>query len=135
MSAKILSKVMEYCTYHVAAKSKTDDDKPAKTDEEISAWDKEFVKVDQATLFELILVRLCLLQVILMSPESCSTANAQACSTAVHSTLEFPHSVHTEQYIVPADQQQRLFLKCIVPAFRRPTTSTSSLCWIWAASR
>ncbi|CAL5218346.1 g6 [Coccomyxa viridis] len=55
VSAKILSKVMEYCKYHVAAKNKTDDDKPAKTDEEISTWDKEFVKVDQATLFELIL--------------------------------------------------------------------------------
>ena len=57
VSAKILSKVMEYCKFHVAAKSKTEDDKPSKTDEEVSTWDKDFVKVDQATLFELILVR------------------------------------------------------------------------------
>ena len=56
VTAKILSKVMEYCKFHVAAKSKTEEDKPSKTDEEISAWDKDFVKVDQATLFELILV-------------------------------------------------------------------------------
>lgn len=55
VTAKILSKVMEYCKFHVAAKSKTEEDKPSKTDEEISAWDKDFVKVDQATLFELIL--------------------------------------------------------------------------------
>ena len=57
VTAKILSKVMEYCKFHVAAKSKTEEDKPSKTDEEISVWDKDFVKVDQATLFELILVR------------------------------------------------------------------------------
>ena len=47
---------MEYCKFHVAAKSKTEEDKPSKTDEEVSTWDKDFVKVDQATLFELILV-------------------------------------------------------------------------------
>ena len=47
---------MEYCKFHVAAKSKTEDDKPSKTEEEVSTWDKDFVKVDQATLFELILV-------------------------------------------------------------------------------
>ena len=49
---------MEYCKFHVAAESKTEEDKPAKTDEEVSTWDKDFVKVDQATLFELILVSL-----------------------------------------------------------------------------
>ena len=48
---------MEYCKFHVAAKSKTEEDKPSKTDEEVTTWDKDFVKVDQATLFELILVR------------------------------------------------------------------------------
>ena len=56
VSAKILAKVMEYCKFHVAAKVKSDDDKPTKTEEEVSTWDKDFVKVDQATLFELILV-------------------------------------------------------------------------------
>ena len=47
---------MEYCKFHVAAKVKSEDDKPTKTEEEVSTWDKDFVKVDQATLFELILV-------------------------------------------------------------------------------
>lgn len=32
------------------------DDKPAKTEDDIKQWDTEFVKVDQATLFDLILV-------------------------------------------------------------------------------
>ena len=90
VSAKILSKVMEYCKYHVAAKNKTDDDKPAKTDEEISTWDKEFVKVDQATLFELILVRSCLLPVNLKPRLLQRTADTQACSTAVHSSWGIP---------------------------------------------
>ncbi|XP_068342140.1 SKP1-like protein 1A [Pyrus communis] len=51
VTSKILAKVIEYCKKHVDA---------AKTDEKISeddlkAWDQEFVKVDQATLFDLIL--------------------------------------------------------------------------------
>ncbi len=56
VSAKILSKVIEYCKFHVAAEKKVDD-KPAKTEEEVKNYDAEFVKVDQGTLFELILVR------------------------------------------------------------------------------
>lgn len=54
--SKILTKVIEYCKFHVAASKKNNDDKPAKTDDEIKAHDADFVKVDQATLFELILV-------------------------------------------------------------------------------
>ena len=56
VSAKILSKVIEYCKFHVAAEKKVDD-KPAKSEEEVKNYDTEFVKVDQGTLFELILVR------------------------------------------------------------------------------
>lgn len=33
------------------------DEKPGKSEEDVKAWDAEFVKVDQGTLFELILVR------------------------------------------------------------------------------
>jgi len=51
---KILSKVIEYCKFHVEA-AKTVDNKPAKTEDEVKQWDTEFVKVDQATLFDLIL--------------------------------------------------------------------------------
>ena len=63
VTAKILSKVIEYCRFHVDSLKKNSEDKPAKTDEEIKTWDNEFVKVDQATLFELILVgrMLCIL--------------------------------------------------------------------------
>ncbi|XP_058114714.1 SKP1-like protein 1A [Magnolia sinica] len=51
---KILSKVIEYCKKHVeAAASKNPDDHSS--DEELKAWDLDFVKVDQATLFDLIL--------------------------------------------------------------------------------
>ncbi|KAB2618204.1 SKP1-like protein 1A [Pyrus ussuriensis x Pyrus communis] len=51
VTSKILAKVIEYCKKHVDA---------AKPDEKISeddlkAWDQEFVKVDQVTLFDLIL--------------------------------------------------------------------------------
>ncbi|KAL3144157.1 SKP1-like protein 1A [Trebouxia sp. C0010 RCD-2024] len=54
VSSKILAKVIEYCKYHVDAEQKADD-KPSKTEEEIKTWDLDFVKVDQSTLFELIL--------------------------------------------------------------------------------
>eukprot|EP00239_Pterosperma_sp_CCMP1384_P002802 CAMPEP_0197843662 /NCGR_PEP_ID=MMETSP1438-20131217/578_1 /TAXON_ID=1461541 /ORGANISM="Pterosperma sp., Strain CCMP1384" /LENGTH=156 /DNA_ID=CAMNT_0043453961 /DNA_START=76 /DNA_END=546 /DNA_ORIENTATION=+ len=53
VTSKILAKVVEYCTYHVNA-SKVDDNKKT-SEEDIKAWDTEFVKVDQATLLELIL--------------------------------------------------------------------------------
>ncbi len=55
VSSKILAKVIEYCKYHVDNK-KASDDKPATSEDEIKAWDLDFVKVDQATLFDLILV-------------------------------------------------------------------------------
>lgn len=51
---KILSKVIEYCKFHVEA-GKQVDNKPSKTEDEVKQWDTEFVKVDQATLFDLIL--------------------------------------------------------------------------------
>lgn len=54
VTSKILAKVIEYCKYHVES-SKTDGDKPTVSEEDKKQWDTEFVKVDQATLFELIL--------------------------------------------------------------------------------
>nr|ACR38888.1 SKP1 [Apopellia endiviifolia (species B)]ACR38897.1 SKP1 [Apopellia endiviifolia (species B)] len=54
VSSKILSKVIEYCKFHVETQ-KAADDKPVATEDEIKTWDAEFVKVDQATLFDLIL--------------------------------------------------------------------------------
>jgi S-phase kinase-associated protein 1 len=54
VNGKVLAKIIEYCKYHVEANKKTDD-KPAKSEEDKRTWDAEFVKVDQATLFDLIL--------------------------------------------------------------------------------
>jgi S-phase kinase-associated protein 1 len=55
VNGKILAKVIEYCRYHVEAARKGADDKPLKSEDDVKAWDAEFVKVDQATLFDLIL--------------------------------------------------------------------------------
>ncbi|KAL1298764.1 hypothetical protein HN51_043068 [Arachis hypogaea] len=46
VTSKILAKVIEYCKKHVDA---------AASEEDLKMWDAEFVKVDQATLFDLIL--------------------------------------------------------------------------------
>ncbi|PNW74992.1 hypothetical protein CHLRE_12g501200v5 [Chlamydomonas reinhardtii] len=55
VSGRILAKVIEYSKYHVEAEKKGADDKPTKTEDDVKRWDDEFVKVDQATLFDLIL--------------------------------------------------------------------------------
>ncbi|MCL7025269.1 hypothetical protein MKW94_004667 [Papaver nudicaule] len=50
-TSKILAKVIEFCKKHI--ESPKGDDRS--TDDELKSWDAEFVKVDQATLFDLIL--------------------------------------------------------------------------------
>ncbi|PON93939.1 S-phase kinase-associated protein [Trema orientale] len=54
VTSKILSKVIEYCKKHVEA-PKSDDRASATADDDLKVWDADFVKVDQATLFDLIL--------------------------------------------------------------------------------
>lgn len=55
VTSKILSKVVEYCKKHVDfSQAKSSDDRTP--EEDLKAWDADFVKVDQATLFDLILV-------------------------------------------------------------------------------
>ncbi|RRT77689.1 hypothetical protein B296_00006178 [Ensete ventricosum] len=57
VTSRILAKVIEYCNKHVdASKSGEDGATGSVADEDLKAWDAEFVKVDQATLFDLILV-------------------------------------------------------------------------------
>ncbi|XP_054810779.1 SKP1-like protein 1A [Prosopis cineraria] len=51
VTSKILAKVIEYCKKHVEAASSEE----KTSDEDIKAWDAEFVRVDQAVLFDLIL--------------------------------------------------------------------------------
>ena len=48
VASAILARVLEYCKKHADA---------SVSDEEMNAWEKEFVQVDQGTLFEIILVR------------------------------------------------------------------------------
>ena len=52
VTSAILSKVIEYCKMHV----ETDDKDSKVIDDTLKTWDAEFVKVDQNTLFDLILV-------------------------------------------------------------------------------
>jgi len=58
VNSAILRKVIQFCTYHKddPVPSSTDDDenKEKRTDD-ITSWDADFLKVDQGTLFELIL--------------------------------------------------------------------------------
>ncbi|XP_078445762.1 S phase kinase-associated protein 1 [Wolffia australiana] len=65
VTSKILSKVIEYCKKHVEASAAASTTKGSDgvsllggergVEDELKAWDAEFVKVDQATLFDLIL--------------------------------------------------------------------------------
>ena len=47
--------MIEYCKFKVEAKKKNADGQPAKTEDEVKSWEADFVKVDQGTLFQLIL--------------------------------------------------------------------------------
>ncbi|RYQ79387.1 hypothetical protein Ahy_Scaffold6g108124 [Arachis hypogaea] len=51
LTSKILVKVIEYCKKHVDAAASEE----KQSEEDIKMWDAKFVKVDQATLFNLIL--------------------------------------------------------------------------------
>ncbi|KAG6485058.1 hypothetical protein ZIOFF_053587 [Zingiber officinale] len=59
VTSDILLQVIEYCEKHVdddaTTASNSSDDDSRLADEELKSWDAEFVKVDQATLFDLIL--------------------------------------------------------------------------------
>jgi S-phase kinase-associated protein 1 len=56
VNSRILSKVIEYCNSHVHAAAKPADSAASEGGEDLKSWDAKFVKVDQATLFDLILV-------------------------------------------------------------------------------
>ncbi|KAJ7953162.1 SKP1-like protein [Quillaja saponaria] len=51
VTSKILAKVIEYCKKHVENSSAEE----RISEEDLKAWDADFVKIDQATLFDLIL--------------------------------------------------------------------------------
>jgi len=56
VNAAILKRVIQWCSYHKddPAPPEDDENKEKRTDD-ISSWDADFLKVDQGTLFELIL--------------------------------------------------------------------------------
>lgn len=51
--SRIFALVIEFCKFHADAEKKIDD-RPAKTVEEVDAWDAMFMNVDQSTLLQLI---------------------------------------------------------------------------------
>lgn len=56
VTGSILKRVIQWAQYHRADKNEsTDDDQKEKRSDDIGAWDSEFLKVDQGTLFELLL--------------------------------------------------------------------------------
>jgi len=56
VTGKILGKVIEYAKYHLEHPTPVSEEKKEeKRTDDIIPWDQEFCKVDQATLFELIL--------------------------------------------------------------------------------
>jgi len=52
VTGDVLTKVVEYCTYHTEHPAAVSEEKRS---DDISPWDLDFCKVDQARLFELIL--------------------------------------------------------------------------------
>ncbi|XP_069754456.1 S-phase kinase-associated protein 1-like isoform X2 [Narcine bancroftii] len=57
VNAAILKKVIQWCTHHKddPPPPPEDDENKEKRTDDIPVWDQEFLKVDQGTLFELIL--------------------------------------------------------------------------------
>ena len=55
VSTNILKKVIQWSTHHKDEPTPVDDENSQKRTDDISSWDLDFLKVDQGTLFELIL--------------------------------------------------------------------------------
>ncbi|XP_011499532.1 PREDICTED: S-phase kinase-associated protein 1-like [Ceratosolen solmsi marchali] len=55
VSGSVLKKVLEWANYHKDDPPINEDENPEKRTDDICEWDMEFLKVDQGTLFELIL--------------------------------------------------------------------------------
>ncbi|CAK9305109.1 unnamed protein product [Gordionus sp. m RMFG-2023] len=55
VNAAILKKVIQWATHHKDDPTPPDDEEREKRTDDISSWDADFLKVDQGTLFELIL--------------------------------------------------------------------------------
>ena len=52
-----MEKVIDWCEHHKADPPPAEDEEDFIFNEEIGDWDKEFLKMDDGTLFDLILVK------------------------------------------------------------------------------
>ena len=98
VSSKILSKVIEYCRYHALEVPKSGDDKPGLSEDDVKAWDVEFVKVDQATLFDLILVCTPLIFYSLVFFYLFHTCSLRSLFLSLHHSLFFIFGGNTQLY-------------------------------------
>jgi len=55
VNGNILQKVIEWCRHHKNDGPYQDNDETAKRSDDIPQWDQDFLRVDQGTLFELIM--------------------------------------------------------------------------------
>uniref|UniRef100_A0A061S912 SKP1-like protein n=2 Tax=Tetraselmis sp. GSL018 TaxID=582737 RepID=A0A061S912_9CHLO len=58
VNSKVLSKIIEYCNYHVEQERKAgnaDEQTKSQLETESKRWDKDYINVDQAVLYDLIL--------------------------------------------------------------------------------
>jgi len=56
LSERCMEKLIEWCTHHKDEPAPPDTEEEFNFKDEISEWDLEFLKMDDATLFDLILV-------------------------------------------------------------------------------
>ncbi|KAJ2339025.1 hypothetical protein GGF43_006743, partial [Coemansia sp. RSA 2618] len=56
VEGEVLAKVIEYCEYHQSDKKAEEEDDAPKRSDDISTWDKQFMKVEQEMLFKLLTV-------------------------------------------------------------------------------
>ena len=57
LSEKCMEKMIEWCTHHKDDPPPPEDDEDAMFNDEIEEWDQNFLKMEDGTLFDLILVR------------------------------------------------------------------------------
>lgn len=55
INGNILNKIIEWCKHHKNDAQVADDEETERRTDDIPTWDQEFLKVDQGTLFELIM--------------------------------------------------------------------------------
>ncbi|CAG8444088.1 8645_t:CDS:2 [Diversispora eburnea] len=101
VTGPILTKVIEYCTHHKDDPPVYYEDENKKGSEDIDDWDAEFCKVDQGTLFELILVNI--------KPLLDLTCKTVANMIRGKSTDEIRRTFNIENDFTPEEEEQ---VKC-----------------------